>query len=272
MTDLDDKPNSSGLRGLSLLDQGIGAYASGGRIGPAQWPHHDLIVVTRGSATFQTDQREFHCAGGSSLLIPPGFSFSGLAEKHGCVIWIQHFAVGKGWLPVGLPKRPESWIGTANFDWPRALLREIHERKIQSSGDSPGLPHLLILLLMALSENATTDEPGADSGPGKVRAVTDWLEQHPHPLPSLESLAKRSGWSTSHFRAEFRRYRGFSVGFHTRTLRMREASRLLRESNLPIKEIAGRLGYGDVIAFHRAFTSSHGETPAVYRAKAPRAV
>jgi len=254
------------------LDHGIGAYASGGRIGPAQWPHHDLIVVTRGSATFQTDQREFHCAGGSSLLIPPGFPFSGLAEKHGCVIWVQHFAVGKGRQPVALPKRPGLLSGTANSDWARSLLREIHTRKSPRSGESPALSYLLILLLMELLENATPKKPATDARFEKVQAITEWLEQHPHPLPSLEALAERTGWSTSHFRAEFRLCHGFSLGFHTRTLRMREASRLLQQSNLPIKEIAIRLGYGDVIAFHRAFTDHDGETPASHRAKAPRVI
>jgi AraC-like DNA-binding protein len=254
----------------SLLHHGIGAYAHEGRIGPAQWPHHDLIIVTRGRANFQTDQREFACDGGDALLVPPGYPFEGTAGKPGCVIWVQHFAGDQG-LP-GLPRCPEVWHGAATTDWPRTLMREIHTRKRQPPGESATLSHLLILLLMALQENAAFGKPATDPGLARVRAVTDWLEHHPHPLPDLEEVATRAGWSQSHLRAEFRRCHGFSLGQHTRALRLREAARLLCESNLPIKEIASRLGYGDIIAFHRAFTGFHGETPARHRARAPRVI
>lgn len=254
----------------ALLHHGIGAYTDGGHIGPAQWPHHDLIIVTRGRATFQTDQRELLCEGGDALLVPPGFAFAGTAGKPGCVIWVQHFAMGHG--KPGLPVRPEVWHGAATTDWPRTLMREIHNRKSQPPVGADSLPHILILLLMALQENAALGKPAADPGLARVLAVTDWLEQHPHPLPCLEAVAAQAGWSPSHLRAEFRRFHGFSLGYHTRTLRQREADRLLCESNLPIKEIASRLGYGDVIAFHRAFVNFHGETPARHRAKAPRVI
>lgn len=254
----------------SLLHHGIGAYAHEGRIGPAQWPHHDLIIVTRGRAKFQTAQREFLCDGGDALIVPPGYLFEGTAREPGCVIWVQHFAFGHG--KPGLPDCPEVWHGAATTDWARTLMREIHNRKSQPSGETDSLPHLLILLLMSLQKNAALGKPVTDPGLARVRAITDWLEHHPHPLPDLEVVAARAAWSPSHLRAEFRRCHGFSLGRHTRTLRLREATRLLCESNLPIKEIASRLGYGDVIAFHRAFTNFHGDTPARHRAKAPRVI
>lgn len=254
----------------SLLQHGVGAYAQSGRIGPAQWPHHDLVVITRGRAKFQTDQRNFFCEGGDALLVPPGFRFEGTAGNPGCVIWVQHFAIGQG-LPT-LPARPEIWQRAATSDWPRTLMAEIHSRKGRPHGQSADLPHLLILLLMALQENATSIQTPTDSGLAKIRAVIDWLEEQPHPLPSLEVVAARAGWSPSHLRAEFRRCQGVSIGYHARMLRLREAARLLSQSHFPIKEIAKRVGYGDVVAFHRAFTNLHGETPALYRLKAPRVI
>ena len=204
------------------------------------------------------------------LLVPPGFSFEGTAGKPGCVIWVQHFVNGQG--RPALPVLPVVWHRAATADWPCTLMAEIHRRKSRPQGEAACLPHLLILLLMALQENAALVQPAPDLALANIRAVTDWLRQQPHPLPSLDVVAARAGWSASHLRAEFRRCHGFSLGYHARMLRLREAARLLCQSNLPIKEIAIRVGYGDVVAFHRAFTNLHGETPARHRSKAPRVI
>jgi AraC-like DNA-binding protein len=47
--------------------------------------------------------------------------------------------------------------------------------------------------------------------------------------------------------------------------RSAEACRLLVETNLTLKTIAARLGYADVVAFHRAFKTRTGFTPGQYR-------
>jgi AraC-like DNA-binding protein len=43
----------------------------------------------------------------------------------------------------------------------------------------------------------------------------------------------------------------------------------LRESSLPIAEIAARLGYADPRAFQRAFREWHGTTPSEWRTNTP---
>ena len=48
-------------------------------------------------------------------------------------------------------------------------------------------------------------------------------------------------------------------------IRLEHARHLLIGSGLPIKAIAREAGYGDVVAFHRAFAGFFSETPASYR-------
>ncbi len=46
-----------------------------------------------------------------------------------------------------------------------------------------------------------------------------------------------------------------------------EAARLLRFSDLSIKEIAARLGFGDQFAFSKAFKRQRGEAPLDFRGR-----
>ena len=43
---------------MKLLVCGTGSYRRGGIVGPARWPHHDLIVVTGGALTLRCGTRE----------------------------------------------------------------------------------------------------------------------------------------------------------------------------------------------------------------------
>ncbi len=66
------------------------------------------------------------------------------------------------------------------------------------------------------------------------------------------------------FRATFER----SPMAFLRDLRLRRAARLLAETDLPVKTVAGRVGFASRSHFSRAFKASFGADPAAYRATA----
>ena len=53
-----------------------------------------------------------------------------------------------------------------------------------------------------------------------------------------------------------------------RDVRLRRAARLLAETDLPVKAVAGRVGFASRSHFSRAFKASFGADPAAYRAAA----
>ena len=65
---------------------GIGSYLGGAVIGPAGWPHHDLIFLTRGSAVFEIGKVTLTAHAGDALFIPPHHSFVGRASADGYAI------------------------------------------------------------------------------------------------------------------------------------------------------------------------------------------
>jgi AraC-like DNA-binding protein len=86
--------------------------------------------------------------------------------------------------------------------------------------------------------------------------------QAPH---SLESLAAVAGMSRSAFAEHFKAAMGQGPMDFVREMRLRHAARLLVNSELPIKTIAGKIGYASRSYFSRAFQASYGMAPAAYR-------
>lgn len=81
----------------------------------------------------------------------------------------------------------------------------------------------------------------------------------------LEDAAEYACMSPSYFAATFRKSTGRNYTTYLRELRMSEASQLLSDSSIPLREVAAAVGYTDVKYFMRIFRRHFGMTPNEYR-------
>ena len=98
-----------------------------------------------------------------------------------------------------------------------------------------------------------------------LRRMTD----APGEAHSVDSLAALSGMSRSAFAKRFTDAYGSGPMDLLRELRMRLASSLLRNSDLPVKRIAESVGFKSRTAFTRAFEATTGVSPQHFRASGP---
>lgn len=82
---------------------------------------------------------------------------------------------------------------------------------------------------------------------------------------SLDGLAAAAGMSRSSFAEHFKAAMGRGPMDFVREVRLQEAARLLTVSRLPVKTIAGKIGYASRSHFSRSFQASYGMAPAQYR-------
>lgn len=94
-----------------------------------------------------------------------------------------------------------------------------------------------------------------------LRMVHEKLEQ----AWTVQSLALAVGMSRSVFAQRFKALVGESPMEYLARCRMHRASRLLRESDLSIAQIAGLTGYDSDMSFSKAFKRRLGVTPGKYR-------
>jgi len=83
---------------------------------------------------------------------------------------------------------------------------------------------------------------------------------------SVADVARAVGLSVSRFEHLFKQEAGmnFTTAMHQK--RVNEAMRLLTHTDLPVTEIASRVGVADIGYFHRLFKRARGMTPNAFRA------
>jgi len=84
--------------------------------------------------------------------------------------------------------------------------------------------------------------------------------------PSLRELAGAAAISPYHFHRVWRAMTGRTVGAMVRHLRIKEASRVLVESNTSVTEVAVSVGFATSQSFARAFRQELGVSPSSFRA------
>lgn len=82
---------------------------------------------------------------------------------------------------------------------------------------------------------------------------------------SLATLAKRLGVTPNYLSGQFSSQTGATFTHHLTSIRIREAIRLIRETNMKIYQVSERVGYTDHAYFSRLFKMTVGVSPAKYR-------
>jgi len=92
----------------------------------------------------------------------------------------------------------------------------------------------------------------------EIAARLDWN-------PRLEELAARADISTSYYQKVFQTYTGLTPKSYLDHVKITEATKLLKESDLSITEISFILGYSSTQHFATAFRRLMGQTPTGWR-------
>jgi AraC-like DNA-binding protein len=152
------------------------------------------------------------------------------------------------------------------------LLNEFHAPRPGSRAMSDALlRQCLIWLLRRLFERGESSlhwlAPLADVGVGRTLSA---MHDQPQHCFRLEELAELAGMSRSVFAERFAHAVGQSPIEFLKALRLARAAVLLARTDLPVKGVAARVGYASRSSFTRAFATSHGRSPAVFRATTRR--
>ena len=118
-----------------------------------------------------------------------------------------------------------------------------------------------------LTQNIDLRRPEKKYAP-RIKEIVYYMYRHyPDPNLTIASLAKKSGYSLSHFSRVFKAFMHDSPVVHLNKLRLSEAKRLFFDKSLKIKDIAVMVGYRNASTFTEAFRVAMGMNPLDYRKK-----
>lgn len=99
----------------------------------------------------------------------------------------------------------------------------------------------------------------------KMLEILEYINGHYKEPIKAETLADAAGFSVSHFRRIFRSLTGKTPNRYLQALRIEEACRLLRESEMSVEQVAREVGYGDMKHFYSVFKKTTGKLPKNFR-------
>ncbi len=99
----------------------------------------------------------------------------------------------------------------------------------------------------------------------QVNIIVEYINDHLGEELDLNILADKANFSPFHFHRIMKAFLGESLGAYIMRLRVETAARLLRYTELPIQDIAYRLGYDVPSSLSKAFKSFYGISPKEFR-------
>jgi AraC-like DNA-binding protein len=95
-------------------------------------------------------------------------------------------------------------------------------------------------------------------------------ERYADPDLSATRLAEEFGFSISYLSRTFKKAAGVGLNDYLHSVRISHAKELLRNTDLPINDIAAQVGFSSASAFIRAYRAAEAITPGAYRERAQR--
>lgn len=237
--------------------------------------HDDRIeirLIRRGKGIHLIDARRYATKSGDILLFQPDVLHDECAdpmdsmEIMGCSIGNVRM---KGLKPNHiLPEgcNPVLRDG-ACYHEAEALLSMICESAVSDQKISKEMQtHLVSGLLLLLHQAGIQQDASEQAAIYEVgRAVQDFIDAHYLEDISIADIAKHLHMGESYISHSFKKSTGYSVLQYIIRRRIGESQSWLLMSDLPITEIAMKVGYNSVSNFHNAFQRAVGMTPQQYR-------
>ncbi|MCI3919239.1 AraC family transcriptional regulator [Paenibacillus sp. TRM 82003] len=164
----------------------------------------------------------------------------------------------------GVLKLPpqEEWRG-------EALAREL---VAEAKGNAPGRDLMLasmlkqLLLLVFRAQEGQAEEAEQPSPLHRTMSeVAAYVGAHVREPLTLGDVAERFFLSPYYLSRKFKSCTGFGFAEYVQLVRVREAQRLLRETDLKIPDVAERTGVESTAGFHKLFKKLAGCSPLQYR-------
>lgn len=99
----------------------------------------------------------------------------------------------------------------------------------------------------------------------QVNNIVEYINDHLSEELDLSILAEKANFSPFHFHRIMKAFLGEALGAYITRLRVETAARLLRYTDLPVQDIAYRLGYDVPSSLSKIFKSFYGISPTEFR-------
>lgn len=225
-----------------------------------------FIYCTEGQGTIYVDDRKYMLKEDEAFCIPRfhRHRYYACDEDPWSILWVHFKGEDVQYYPLEECRTVR--FSSAYASNRMLFLFELLFRVLEGSYTLGNFIYISNVLSLILSE--TYDHEKRDAVIEQNKHVTDvirYMQAHLHENLTLEKIVEDFELSKSYLNAIFNKYTQHApMDFYT-SLKMREACKLLKVTDLYIYEVAQRLGYKDQYYFSRIFKKVVGISPKEYK-------
>lgn len=225
-----------------------------------------LIYCIEGKGYIYVEDKKYLIHEKEAFCIPRGKRHRYYADEENpwSIFWVhfkganaQHFLLQEREIVQINSRHAENRIITL-FD----LLFRVLDRNY-TLGNFIYISQVLMLILSEIYFREKVDEASRQNR--HITSIVRYMYKHLDKNLTLEELSEEVGLSKSYINATFKKYSDRAPIDFFINLKMQEACKLLKSTNLYIVEIGQKLGYDDQYYFSRIFKKVIGVSPKEYR-------
>lgn len=237
---------------------------------------HVLACVYAGGASLRLGEKQWELEPGCVFQIWPGermrmethwrepICFYSVHYQYGVLYWKGgkgEWREASGPLPLG-----EVLPGVGGPD-AREAFERLHRIWHEKEAGHEWEARVEFLDAVRLAARGGQRKRAADeaAGAAAVREAIAYMKSHYRQPLSRNAVAQRVALSPAYFSSLFKSHTGYSPVQYIHRLRLDRAKQLLRESGMPIWQVAEEVGFADSFYFTRLFTKETGMSPREYR-------
>ncbi|MEP2704726.1 MAG: AraC family transcriptional regulator [Roseibium sp.] len=241
----------------------------------------DLAVIPHGSGHVLSDELGREPTMVDEVVQQSGYSgegalyYGGPDENQSCKLFCGHFEFEEGSVHPVLDALPRVIhvpnTDTLNAHWLEAVMRFVASEVRAFMPGSDAIIHRLTEIIFIQVVRTFVDQEGDKAGclaavlnPNLGRCMSQ-VHLSPEKAWTVETLAREAGMSRTVFAERFASLVGMTPLAYVTHWRMERARREIRDTDLPLIDIAERIGYNSEAAFSRAFKRQFDKTPGQLR-------
>ncbi len=232
----------------------------------------ELYFLLSGECRYFIGNRMLQVSENSIVLIPGGVMHKTVYVSDTCERILLHFT--SDYINPILASKLYRFFPTYVYettDNARPQLQSVFEsiRREYEMPDEFSREMLKTYMTMLLTEivRHSRDNEGVVAEQANLLAddAIRYLNEHFRENVTLSTMAKRAMVSESNFSRQFKSSTGYGFKEYVNVLRLREAQRMLLNTNLSVCHIAFACGYNDSNYFSTIFKSVHNMSPLAFR-------
>lgn len=229
---------------------------------------HEIYYLVNGTTKYFIGDKIYQVESGGFVIIPKGVNHKTDSEdclhNERILLSFEDSVIQEKTKPVfdELCKKSVVYISDSKREIVENVLKKIESEYEVTDSHSSVLINLYIEELLVLISRLQLDyKPHLPSADKTIHEITKYIRKNYSKDLSLGFLGKIFAISESHLSRSFKSVTNMGINEYITYVRLTNAEKLLKETSLPITEVAGRCGFNDSNYFSTVFKRAKGITP-----------